>query len=62
MIAHHLPKYCLTWSVHTVLKLIKNLGAQNTEISLVHLTYKTVILLLVTRPSKAADPVSLDDS
>lgn len=57
-----LPKYCQTWSVKSVLEHIESYGTQNHQLSLVQLTYKTVMLLALTRPSRSADLVSLDIS
>ena len=56
-----LPRYTNTWDIQTVLNYIKSLGCPE-ELSLKLLTYKTVFLLAITRPSRSIDlPVcSLD--
>ena len=49
-----LPKYSATWDVQVVLDYLKSLG-DNSELSLKHLTWKTVMLLALTRPSRSTD-------
>ena len=54
-----LPRYSSTWNVDTVLRYLKSLGPTS-SLSLKSLTYKLVMLLALTRPSRSADLVSLD--
>ena len=54
-----LPRYTSTWSVERVLSYLKALG-HNASISRKHLTWKTTMLLALTRPSRAADLSNLD--
>ena len=54
-----LPRYTNTWDVQTVLNYIESLGCSE-ELSLKLLTYKTVFLLAITRPSRSIDLCSLD--
>ena len=51
-----LPKYTSTWDVQVVLDYLQALG----ENDLKQLTWKTVMLLALTRPSKSADLSKLD--
>ena len=55
----HLPKYSSTWDVQVVLDHLHSLG-KNETLSLKHMTWKTVMLLALTRPSRSADLSSLD--
>ena len=48
------PRYTSTWDVNKVLERIKNMG-NNEDLVLKDLTLKTVMLLALTRPSRAAD-------
>ena len=54
-----LPRYTSTWNVEVVLSYLKALG-HNSSVSLKHLTWKTTMLLALTRPSRAADLSNLD--
>ena len=54
-----LPKYTSTWKVETVLNYLESLG-DNDKLSLTQLTWKTVMLLALTRPSRSADLSQLD--
>ena len=56
-----LPRYSSTWNVQTVLNFIETLGDLE-NLLLKHLTWKTVFLLAVTRPSRSADLSQLDTS
>ena len=47
-------RYASFWDVGVVIRYIKDLGA-NKDLSLKHLTMKTVMLLALTRPSCSAD-------
>ncbi len=49
-----LPKYTVTWNVQTVLTYLESAG-ENSKLSLTQLTYKTVMLLALTRPTRSAD-------
>ena len=49
-----LPRYTATWKVDVVLGYLKSLGG-NESLSLKHLTWKTTMLLALTRPSRSAD-------
>ena len=52
------PRYSQTWDVHTVIAYIESLG-ENDSLSLVNLTYKTVMLFALTRPSRLTDLAQL---
>ena len=54
-----LPRYSSTWNVQTVLNYLEQLGP-NKAMSWKHLTFKTVMLLALTRPSRSADLSQLD--
>lgn len=54
-----LPKYSSTWDVQVVLNYLEYLG-DNETLSLKQLTWKTVMLLALTRPSRSADLSNLD--
>ena len=54
-----LPRYTTTWKVDVVLAYLKSLG-RNECLSLKQLTWKTTILLALTRPSRSADLSNLD--
>ena len=54
-----LPRYSSTWNVQLVLDFLGALG-QNEDLTLKHLTWKTVMLLALTRPSRSADLSQLD--
>ena len=49
-----LPKYTVTWNVQTVLTYFESVGG-NSNLTLTQLTYKTVMLLALTRPTRSAD-------
>ncbi len=49
-----LPKYTVTWNVQTVLTYLESAG-ENSKLTLTQLTYKTVMLLALTRPTRSAD-------
>ena len=49
-----LPRYSHTWNVQTVLDYLISLG-NNHKLSLKQLTWKTAMLLALTRPSRSAD-------
>ena len=49
-----LPRYTSTWNVQTVLNHIASFGA-NGSLSLKQLSWKTTMLLALTRPSRSAD-------
>ena len=53
-----LPRYVSTWDVNIVLQYLKGLGPSS-DLSLKQLTYKLVMLLALTRPSRSADLSSL---
>ena len=53
-----LPRYTSTWNVQVVLQYIDNLGPSS-SLSLRLLTFKLVMLLSLTRPSRSADLVAL---
>ena len=53
-----LPRYTATWDVQIVLQYLEGLGP-STTLSLKLLTYKLVMLLALTRPSRSADLASL---
>ena len=53
-----LPRYTATWNVQTVLQYLEGMGPTPT-LSLKFLTFKLVMLLALTRPSRSADLVSL---
>ena len=54
-----LPRYSSTWNVQTVLNYLEQLGP-NEVMSWKHLTFKTVMLLALTHPSRSADLSQLD--
>ena len=54
-----LPRYSSTWNVQLVLDFLGALG-KNEDLTLKHLTWKTVMLLALTRPSRSADLSQLD--
>jgi len=56
-----LPRYSCTWNVQLVLDYIERCGANDT-LSLKDLTFKTVMLLALTRPSRSADLSHLEIS
>ena len=56
-----LPRYSSTWNVQLVLDFLGALG-KNEDLTLKHLTWKTVMLLALTRPSRSADFSQLGDS
>ena len=49
-----LPRYASTWNVESVLSYIRGLGS-NQDLSLKQITWKTTMLLALTRPSRSAD-------
>ena len=49
-----LPRYTATWKVDVVLGYLKSLCG-NESLSLIHLTWKTTMLLALIRPSRLAD-------
>ena len=49
-----LPRYTCTWNVQTVLTCISSWGS-NDSLSLKQLSWKTTMLLALTRPSRSAD-------
>ena len=49
-----LPRYTCTWNVQTVLSYISSWGS-NDSLSLKQLSWKTAMLLALTRPSRSAD-------
>ena len=49
-----LPKYTSTWDVQVVLDYLQSPG-ENENLSLKQLTWKTVMLLALTRPLMSAD-------
>jgi len=53
-----LPRYTTTWNVQVVLQYLDGLGP-SASLSLKHLTFKLVMLLGLTRPSRSADLASL---
>ena len=53
-----LPRYTATWDVQTVIQYLESLGP-TTALPLKFLTFKLVMLLALTRPSRSADLVSL---
>ena len=53
-----LPRYTSTWDVNAVLLYLKSLGPTS-DLTLKQLTYKLVMLLALTRPSRSADLSSL---
>ena len=53
-----LPRYSSTWDVNAVLQYLKSLGPTS-GLTLKQLTYKLVMLLALTRPSRSADLSSL---
>ena len=54
-----LPKYTSTWKVETILNYLETLG-DNDKLSLTQLTWKTVMLLALTHPSRSGDLSQLD--
>ena len=54
-----LPRYSSTWEVQVVLDYLQSLGL-NESLSLKHVTWKTVMLLALTRPSRSVDLSNLD--
>ena len=56
-----LPRYSSTWNVQVVLDYLESLG-QNDTLSLKHLSWKTAMLLALTRPSRSADLAQLEIS
>lgn len=54
-----LPRYSTTWDVQVVLNYLESLG-NNSGLSLKNLTWKTVMLLALVRPSRSADLSNLD--
>ncbi len=56
-----LPRYSATWDVSKVLSYLSTLKLSS-DLPLKSLTYKTVILLALTRPSRSADLAKLDIS
>ena len=46
-----LPRYLVTWDVQTILDYIESLGPSE-DLSIKLLTFKTVFLLAITRPSR----------
>ena len=53
-----LPRYTSTWNVDSVLSYIRGLGS-NQDLSLKQITWKTTMLLALTRPSRSADLANL---
>jgi len=53
-----LPRYTATWDVQVVLQYLEGLRP-STSLSLKLLTFKLVMLLALTRPSRSADLASL---
>eukprot|EP00117_Sycon_ciliatum_P000919 scpid47733/ scgid6802/ len=53
------PRYSTTWDVSKVLSFIVTLG-DNSTLTLIDLTHKTVMLLALTRPSRSVDLANLD--
>jgi len=53
-----LPRYTATWNVQTVLQYLEGMGPTAT-LSLKFLTFKLVMLLALTRPSRSADLAAL---
>ena len=53
-----LPQYAATWNVQVVLQYIEGLGPSG-SLSLKLLTFKLVMLMALTRPSRSADLASL---
>lgn len=53
------PRYASTWDINKVLEYIEKKGVNET-LSLKDLTFKTTMLLALTRPSRSADLHSLD--
>ena len=53
------PRYSATWDVSKVTAYLESLG-ENAVMSLQNLTFKTVMLLALTRPSRSMDLVNLD--
>jgi len=56
-----LPRYSLTWDAQKVLDFINTLG-NNQILSLKHLSWKVMMLLAPSRPSRSADLSKLDIS
>ena len=54
MIDPPLPRYTCTWNVQTVLSYLSTWGS-NDSLSVKQLSWKTVMLLALTRPSRSAD-------
>ena len=54
-----LPRYTSTWNVQVVLDYLQSQG-DNESMSLKDITWKTVMLLALTRPSRSADLSMLD--
>ena len=54
-----LPRYSSTWDVQVALNYIESLG-DNCNLSLKLLTWKTVMLMALTRPTRSADLSKLD--
>ena len=55
-----LPRYTSTWNVQVVITYLESLGATE-SLDLKMLTWKTVMLLALTCPSRSADVSKLDD-
>lgn len=53
------PRYLSFWDVGTVISYLRNLG-DNDSLNLRHLTFKTAMLLALTRPSRSANLAKLD--
>ena len=53
-----LPRYMATWNVQTVLQYLESKGPTS-FLTLKSLTFKLTMLFALTRPSRAADPASL---
>ena len=54
-----LPRYSSTWNVQVVVDYLQSLG-DNNDLPLKQITWKTVMLLALTRPSRSADLSQLD--
>ncbi len=53
------PRYAQTWDVNVVTTYLESLG-ENEGLSLANLTFKTLMLMALTRPSRSADLSGLD--
>ena len=54
-----LPRYCGTWDVSRVLSYLNGHKLEDSSLSLKDLTWRTVMLLALTRPSRSADLAKL---